>query len=184
MRYTTVIDITENPTVYRNHNARLVYLHMVLKSGYHDNDRDLIQISIRRLAQDVGLTVSATRHALAQLERAHLVARQGPVWYVKKWLLEPTVSQRARSTRQQRQIEAQAQRRQEEEKRALERDIEATRRENLRAQGKTSFMLYYESLEAKAAAGDIEAARLVVRHRSTYESHQKSIDQDKTQTKT
>lgn len=88
MRYTTVIDITENLEVYKNRNARLVYLHMALKSGYHDEDRDLLKTSFRRIAADVGLSISATRHAIGQLERAHLIARQGDVWRVKKWIID------------------------------------------------------------------------------------------------
>lgn len=75
MRYTTVIDISEFRSTYRNLNARLLYLHLALKSGYHDDDRDLITISIRRMASDAGLTVSAARHALATLEKDGLVKK-------------------------------------------------------------------------------------------------------------
>lgn len=88
MRYTTVIDISEFPQVYRNHNARLVYLHLALKSGWHDADRDQIKTSIRRIAMEVGLTVSATRHALATLERDKLLTRSGDTWTVKKWIIQ------------------------------------------------------------------------------------------------
>lgn len=88
MRYTTVIDITEFAAVYRNQNARLIYFHMALKSGYHAEDKDRIQTSIRRLASDLNLTVSATRHALAQLEREDLIVRTNGGWKVKKWVIE------------------------------------------------------------------------------------------------
>lgn len=87
MRYTTIIDITETPGIYRNKNARLVYLHLVLRSGYHDSDRDLIDISIRSLAMAVGLSVSATRHALACLEREKLISRDGTRWKILKWVV-------------------------------------------------------------------------------------------------
>lgn len=87
MRYTTVIDISEFPQIYRNMNARVLYLHMALKSGYHDADRDLLEISIRRLAMDAGLTVSATRHALATLEKDKLVTREGEKWRILKWVV-------------------------------------------------------------------------------------------------
>lgn len=87
MRYTTIIDITEVPGIYRNKNARLVYLHLVLRSGYHDSDRDLIDISIRTLAIAVGLSVSATRHALACLERDKLISRDGTSWRILKWVV-------------------------------------------------------------------------------------------------
>lgn len=88
MRYTTIIDISEFPQVYRNHNARLVYLHMALKSGYHAEDKDKLKSSVRRIALAVGLTVSATRHALAQLEREKLITKTDSGWMVKKWVVE------------------------------------------------------------------------------------------------
>lgn len=89
MRYTTLIDITEQPQVYANHHARLLYLHMALRAGYRDEDRDLLAISIRRLAMDCGLSVSATRHALAVLAKAGLIARADKGWRVLKWMAAP-----------------------------------------------------------------------------------------------
>lgn len=87
MRYTTIIDITETPGIYRNKNARLVYLHLVLRSGYHESDRDLIDISIRNLAMAVGLSISATRHSLLCLEREKLISRDGTRWRILKWVV-------------------------------------------------------------------------------------------------
>lgn len=98
MRYTTLIDITELPDVYRNKNVRLLYMHMVLKSGYHDQDRDLLAISIRRLASDVGLTISATRHAVAQLEAAGLLKKEAGSWRVKKWIIQEIPTPRTQKT--------------------------------------------------------------------------------------
>lgn len=86
MRYTTVIDITDFPQIYRNINARLVYIHMALKAGYHDDDRDVCRLSIRSLSSDVGITVSATRNALQQLEKSGLISRGSDSWIVKKWV--------------------------------------------------------------------------------------------------
>lgn len=74
--------------IYRNHNCRLVYLHLALKSGYHDEDRDKIKVSIRTLAGIVGISVSAVRHAIAQLEKAQLVKRDNEYLVVKKWIIE------------------------------------------------------------------------------------------------
>lgn len=88
MRYTTVIDITELPSVYRNIHARLLYLHMALKAGYHDEDRDRLAISIRNLAYACGLSLSATRHALKVLQDAELIKREGATWYIKKWFAD------------------------------------------------------------------------------------------------
>lgn len=175
MRYTTVIDITEIPAVYKNQNARLVYLHLALKSGYHDNDRDLVALSIRKLACDTGLTVSATRHALGQLEKARLLARQGPFFFVRKWIVEQPITARAKTAKQQKQIETAARRQQENEQREREMAIQTQRRELLEAQGKTPFMVYYENLLAKAAAGDAEAAAAAERNKKAYEQHKAAI---------
>lgn len=96
MRYTTIIDITEFQVVYRNVHARLLYLHLVLKSGYHDQDRDLVALSLRSMAEQAGLTLSATRHAISQLERAGLLSKEGDRWRVKKWFIENPPSPRPR----------------------------------------------------------------------------------------
>lgn len=100
MRYTTVIDISEMPEVYRNTTARLIYIHMSLKAGYHDSDRDLVNVSIRRLSADVGVTVSATRHALHLLVRSGLLVKEGQLWRIKKWVEEQTITTRAKTKRE------------------------------------------------------------------------------------
>lgn len=100
MRYTTIIDISEIAEIYKNPTARLLYLHMSLKAGYHDVDRDLVRLSIRRLSADVGVTVSATRHALHQLERVGLLTREGDLWRVKKWVEEQQITTRAKTKRE------------------------------------------------------------------------------------
>lgn len=177
MRYTTIIDITEIPEVYRNHNARLIYLHLILKSGYRDNDRDMIKISIRVLAMRTGLSVSATRHALTILTRQHLLSRAGDTWLVKKWIIEDTITPRARTKKQQRaQDAAQAQRDQQAE---LDKRMEQERRERteLENAGKTSFMVYYEGLLTKAQNGDQEAQQKVEKYREDYENQKKMMSQ-------
>lgn len=100
MRYTTVIDISEMPEIYRNMTARLIYVHMSLKAGYHDSDRDLVTLSIRRLSAEVGVTVSATRHALHLLERSGLLTREGQLWRIKKWVEEQMITTRAKTKRE------------------------------------------------------------------------------------
>ena len=167
MRYTTVIDISEQSAVYKNVKCRLVYLHLALKSGYHDTDRDMIDISLRNLAWQVGITVSATRHALAMLQRYHLLTRQGNLWIVKKWTVQDTITARPKSQRQQRlQDDEEARRRQRERE---ERQEAAARqeREQLHASGKTQFMVWYEQQLELADQGDSDAQRAVERHRST-----------------
>lgn len=92
MRYTTIIDLSEFAAIYRNANCRLLYLHMAIKSGYHDEDRDILRCSIRALAADSGLSVAAVRHALKMLEREKLVTRIDGGWRVLKWVVaaQPT----------------------------------------------------------------------------------------------
>ena len=95
-----MIDISELPEIYRNMTARLIYVHMSLKAGYHDNDRDLVTLSIRRLSAEVGVTVSATRHALHLLERCGLLTREGQTWRIRKWVEEQTITTRAKTKRE------------------------------------------------------------------------------------
>lgn len=97
MRYTTLIDITEIPAIYRNVHARLLYMHMALRAGYHDADRDVLNVSIRRLADEAGLSVSATRHALATLQKGGLIAKQGTAWKVLKWIAAPPPTPRTQA---------------------------------------------------------------------------------------
>lgn len=93
-----MIDITDIPSVYRNINARLLYWHLCCIAGYHDDDRDVITKSTRRIAQDVGISYSAFQHAIKQLERAGLVSRQDKKLMVRKWIAAevPTPRRQAR----------------------------------------------------------------------------------------
>lgn len=136
MRYTTIIDITEFPAVYKNHHARLLYLHMALKSGYHDQDRDLVPLSLRSMAEQAGLTLSATRHAISQLERAGLLTKEGDRWRVKKWFIENPPSPRPRpkqatDARQAGSIGDEYARQVEERQREIARAIRSCSREEL-----------------------------------------------------
>ena len=97
MRYTTVIDISEFPAVYKNPNAVRLYIHMALRAGYHDDDRDLLARSVRQLSDDVGITKSAAEHALGVLGRAGLIAKDGTRWRVKKFVLEQKPTPRKQS---------------------------------------------------------------------------------------
>lgn len=164
MRYTTIIDITEYPTIRRSRNAIYLYLYMALRAGWHDADRDLLDESIRSLAYRTGLTLSATRHALDLLTRAGLISRTGTIWKVTKWVPEQPVTSRPKTARQQAQIEAEAARRREREQREREEAIERQRRQQMAASGSSYYQLYIEDLRARAAAGDQEAARALARH--------------------
>ena len=155
MRYTTVIDISELPAVYRNQNVRLVYLHMCLKSGYHEDDRDICFLSLRRLAADVGLTISATRHALGVLSRAALIEKNGNAWRVRKF-----IPARARSQKKAKEIEIRQYEEQQQQEREM-REAEEKRRyqERVKKTGKSGFEQMLDNLRAAAAAGDLEAAQ-------------------------
>lgn len=74
MRYTTAIDIREFVDVYTNKNAVLLYFHLCLRAGYHQDDRDIVRISLRKLAEEVGITLSACRFALSLLVKYGLVS--------------------------------------------------------------------------------------------------------------
>lgn len=168
MRYTTIIDIRDS-SVYRSMNARLVYLHLSLAAGYHDSDRDLVDVSLRRLAADIGVTLSTLRAALKALEKCRLITREGAVIRVRKWVQTEDITPRPKSKAQQRQIDIAVERRRQQEQRELEAEVNRRQREQLFAQGKTNFMLYVEELKRKAEAGDEEAAKLFARHRQRYE---------------
>lgn len=117
MRYTTIIDLREVGELYRNVNARLVYLHMVLASGYHEQDRDVVGISVRGLAAQTGCSVAAVRHALHVLEQAGLCSRQGGTLRVTKYVIPDEYAKpRARTKEQARQQAIAADRREKEEK--------------------------------------------------------------------
>lgn len=94
MRYTTIIDITEIRQIWANPNTTRLYLFLCLKCGYRDDDRDIIDISLHRLEADTGLTFSAVRNALKQLQKVGLVARDGDAWRVKKWVQQASTSPR------------------------------------------------------------------------------------------
>lgn len=178
MRYTTIIDISEYPQLYRSESVRLVYLHLVLKSGYHDNDRDMCGVSIRRLSMETGLSISATRHALQLLEKYAMIRRQGSMTQVRKWVVEQPITSRARTAAQAKRKEIRQAEEIDRERRDKQRMAEEKKREELRAAGKTPFMIYYEDLLIKAAAGDPESIRLVEVHRSTYEAHAREVADD------
>ncbi len=167
MRYTTIIDISEIRQIYKSANTRLVYLHLCLRSGYHDTDRDIVDMSIRKMAMQCGLTVSATRHALRILANARLIERQGNTIKVTKWLQQEPITSRAQTRKQQQLQNAAAARMEEERKREREAAKEAAERAALRAQGKTQYQVYLDDLKRRAESGDIQAIEALKRHKHT-----------------
>lgn len=169
MRYTTVIDIREFPQIYRNNNAKLVYLHLVLISGYHDEDRDQTPISIRQICYDTGLSLSAVRHSLKVLISAGLLTRSGITWTVKKFVLDKPISPRIRSEKKrtaaenlerERIIKEEQNQREKEEKRKYQEEIKA---------GKNPLKEMVKDLMKRAQNGDEEAAENLKRYKPIVE---------------
>lgn len=169
MRYTTVIDIREFPQIYRNNNAKLVYLHLVLISGYHDEDRDQTPISIRQICYDTGLSLSAVRHSLKVLISAGLLTRSGITWTVKKFVLDKPITPRIRSEKKrtaaenlerERIIKEEQSQREKEEKRKYQEEIKA---------GKNPLKEMVKDLIKRAQNGDEEAAENLKRYKPIVE---------------
>lgn len=91
MRYTTIIDIREAPALYRNANTRLIYLELVLGSSYQQETKDRYQGSFRTLAARAGVTISAVRNSLKQLQSLGMVSPIEGGWIVKKWIEQPAI---------------------------------------------------------------------------------------------
>lgn len=176
MRYTTIIDIRELPAVYRSTSCKLIYLQLVLQAGYHDDDRDIARTSIRRLAADTGLTISATRHALAVLEDSGLIRRQDGLVRVRKWLSERPITERPKTANAQRKAAAKEAEERLKQEQELQRERERKQREELRKEGKTPFMAYYEEQLLKAAAGDQQAKEIVERRKQQYEDAKNQLN--------
>ena len=156
MRYTTIIDISEYPELYRNPNIRLLYLHMVLKSGYHDDDRDQCKVSIRRLSYETGLSISAVRHALGILQKFCLIVPENGFFYVRKFVLEKSITPRIRSEKKRKEAEIREREKQiQEEQEAREKEEKRKYLEE-RKKGDPRRKYVLEQME-KIKAGDKEA---------------------------
>lgn len=173
MRYTTIINIADMPAVYKNLNCRLLYLHLTLAAGYHDEDRDQVAISLRDLAFETGLTLAAVRHAARVLTKYGLVTRTGSLWTVKKWLAGESITPREKTAQNKKNATnstAADERRQQQEKldgalaqqRAEREAISSGRQEH-------PFVVYYEQKLKEAAAGDLEAAQICASRKELYE---------------
>lgn len=126
MRYTTIIDIAQCPEIYRNINARLTYLHMVLTCGYHDNDKGLVRKSVRQLSAETGITKSATENALRLLKKFDLVRKNRGRLYVRTWAPEQPITKPKRKAQDIRE-QAIVQEREEKQRQLLERIEESKR---------------------------------------------------------
>lgn len=168
MRYTTCIDITEFPNVYNNVHARMLYFHLCLKSGYHDDDRDMLHMSLRRLADDVGMTLSALRHALKVLHACRLISVTRSTITVKKWVDEKPITKRkklnqAQTAKVSATVALQTQKILDEQRRQ-----DAEKRAELERKGLSSFIVYYENRIKQYHEGDVDALASLKRNRDMY----------------
>lgn len=169
MRYTTIIDISEYPDIWTSSSCRVLYLYLVLKSGWRDDDRDMLHCSIRQLSLATGLSKSAVEHAIRKLGKAGLLSKKDGAWIVTKWVLQGPVTSRAKTKQQQAVKDQEAAVQEERDRQARQLEIERQRNAALAQQGKNGWMVYYEQLVEKAAHGDQEAARKVSADRERYE---------------
>ena len=123
MRYTTIIDVSSIQEVYKNRNAVMLYVHLVFKSGYYDYNKDAYKRSIRGLALECNMTLSATRHALGILQKHKLIKHKDGWWLVRKYIKEQTITPRQTKKEVQRNAEI-------EERLRHQQQLERTLKEN------------------------------------------------------
>lgn len=127
-------------------------MHLTLKSGYHDDDRDQIRTSLRRVAQDTGCTLAAVRHAVKLLVNAGLLKIDGQVWHVTKWVIGQSITTRA----QQKAQAAAAAKTTEQQQRARERELKDLERERQRDEDRRA-AVSYEEWKAMQSKGNSSA---------------------------
>lgn len=153
MRYTTAIDISDVPELYRNKSLVLVYFHLCLRSGFHADDRDCYRKSLRVLASEVGITLSACRHALRVLHAHGLVTFPSTgVICVKKYVSPMPIPKREEAVPTQEP----AQETPSEKQKRMQDDTERRLRAQLDGTPQTSEILML-FLYDKAKAGDTAA---------------------------
>lgn len=175
MRYTTLVDLRDIPEVYRNQNVRLLYLHLVLIAGYHDDDRDIVRVSLRALAAQTGLTLSATRHAVAVLIKWRLLQHRKSYFKVVKFIEEKEITPRAKTRKQQQQQQARQQQRQDQTEQESKESQDREELASIYDKNKTPFMVWYEEKMILAAQGDNDAIRIVKEKRQQYEAHKSNL---------
>lgn len=166
MRYTTVIDISEIPEIYRNKNVCRLYFHLCLKAGYHDDDRDVVKLSIRGMSYETGLSLSATRNAIGQLLKHGLLEKSADSLKVRKFVVEMPISKRART------------RKEIDPGKAVQKALQEETQDRMRAGEKTSWMKLYEYKMNSAKAGDKAAQKFVKDHAEQYKEQCEMIKKE------
>lgn len=168
MRYTTIIDISENAKLYENKNAVLLYLHLCLKCGYRDSDRDIFFSSIRKLAADLNITVSACRHSLMLLDKFKLIEYNANYIKVKKYVESESITPREKDNKTKK-IKEERERIQNESRE--QEDKEKKERQALYRQGKTPYMEYFERMQAEARAYKTDKAIFIINKKENIEHY-------------
>ena len=137
-----------------NANTSRLYMYLCMKSGYHDNDRDVIRQSGRTLALDTGLSYSAVRNALFQLLKCGLVRKDGGQLKVTKFVVEQSVSRRPRK-----RTEIDHGTSVQEEARERELELERERKKRLQKNEPSGYEQHIAKLKKRAEEGDEEAMR-------------------------
>lgn len=166
MRYTTVIDVSEIPEIYRNKNVCRLYFHLCLKAGYHDDDRDVVKLSIRGMAYETGLSLSAIRNAIGQLLKHGLLEKTADSLKVRKFVVEMPISKRART------------RKEIDPGKAVQKALQEETQDRMRAGEKTSWMKLYEYKMKSAKAGDKAAQKFVKDHAQQYKEQCEMIKKE------
>ena len=97
---------------------------------------------------------------------------------IRKWVYERPITTRAKTAEKAKYQEVSIDIERERQQRERDERAAAKKREELRQQGKTSFMIYYESQLQKAEAGDPEATDYCKRYFIDYQRHAQAVAED------
>lgn len=157
MRYTTIIDVTETP-IWSNINALRLYYWACMKCGYHDNDRDILRVSLRDMSHRLNMSLSAVRHSLKVLQAASLIIPvQESTYRVVKWIDNQEISKRKSKRELQLQVESmtrEQQRQQQEQYELEQKKIIEKQRKQRQQRGESVLDMRIRNARQAVAAGD------------------------------
>ena len=114
-----------------------------------------------------GIPASGT-HALHTLEQARMIKRAGPLWHVRKFIIEQEITPRAKTQKEAKKKAAAAAEQQASQALNTRLDEERERRQNLQQNNTSDFIIYYEDVVRRAKAGDVDAQETARRRRDMY----------------
>lgn len=155
MRYTTVIDISDEPELCRNHTTVVVYYFLCVKCGWHSDDLDVYRQGVRFLASTLGVSYSACRNSIRMLVKHRLLeVLDGGGLKVRKFV-EP-LNLPKRTAKPQTREDVAYKERMEEMGRS---DVKFKKMDDARARGEVGPIALLTYLREKAAAGDKKAKK-------------------------